>query len=161
MIADYIVSHQSEFWLVFGFLMLSIEVVTGFTTGVFLFAGLGAVTTGLLMTFGVLPETWVAGISSTGISTGIITALLWNQLKKLQGNRPVEKDNSSDLIGHTFVLESDIAMVNPGSTFYSGITWKVEIDNEAGVDNIDAGQRVVVTSVEVGVFKVKMAAALQ
>ena len=75
MIADYIVSHQSEFWLVLGFVMLSIEIVTGFTTGVFLFAGLGALTTGVLMSFGVLDETWVAGISSTGISTGIITAL--------------------------------------------------------------------------------------
>ena len=157
MIADYIVSHQSEFWLVFGFVMLSIEVVTGFTTGVFLFAGLGALTTGLLMSFGVLPETWVAGISSTGISTGIITALLWKPLKNLQGNRPRQKDNSSDLIGHSFVLDSDITMLNPGSTLYSGITWKVEIDNKAGVDNIDAGQRVVVASVEVGVFKVKLA----
>ena len=157
MIADYIVSHQSEFWLVLGFVMLSIEIVTGFSTGVFLFAGLGALTTGVLMSFGVLDETWVAGISSTGISTGIITALLWKPLKKLQGNRPLEKDNSSDLIGHLFVLDSDIATLNPGSTFYSGITWKVEIDHEAGVDNIDAGQRVVVTSVEVGVFKVKLA----
>lgn len=157
MIADYIVSHQSEFWLVFGFVMLSIEVVTGFTTGVFLFGGLGALTTGILMSFGVLPETWVAGISSTGISTGIITALLWKTLKNLQGNRARQKDNSSDLIGHSFVLESDITIANPGSTHYSGITWKVEIDNKAGVDNIDAGQRVVVTSVEVGVFKVKRA----
>lgn len=157
MIADYIVSHQSEFWLVFGFIMLSIEVVTGFTTGVFLFAGLGALTTGALMAFGVLPETWVAGISSTGISTGIITALLWKSLKKLQGNRPVEKDNSSDLIGHTFVLENDVTMSKPGSTHYSGITWKVEIDKQAGVDIIDSGQRVIVTSVEVGVFKVRLA----
>ena len=157
MIADYIVSHQSEFWLVIGFVMLSIEVVTGFTTGVFLFAGLGALTTGVLMSLGVLPETWVAGVSSTGISTGIITALLWRTLKNLQGNRPRQKDNSSDLIGHSFVLEGDIAMDSPGSTHYSGITWKVEIDNDAGVDNIDAGQRVVVTSVEVGEFKVKLA----
>jgi len=157
MIADYIVSHQSEFWLVFGFVMLSIEVVTGFTTGVFLFVGLGALTTGILMSFGVLPETWVAGVSSTGISTGIITALLWRSLKNLQGNRPRQKDNSSDLIGHTFVLESDITIDSPGSTHYSGITWKVEIDNGAGVDNIDAGRRVVVTSVEVGEFKVKLA----
>ena len=31
MITDYIVSHQAEFWLVFGFTMLVIEVVTGFT----------------------------------------------------------------------------------------------------------------------------------
>jgi membrane protein implicated in regulation of membrane protease activity len=156
MITDYIVSHQAEFWLMFGFAMLAIEVVTGFTTGVFLFAGLGALTTGMLMSFSVLPETWVAGVSCTGISSGIITALLWKPLKNLQGNRPVEKDNSSDLIGHEFVIDSDIAVNKPGSINYSGITWKVEIDKDAGINTIQAGQRVSVSSVEVGVFKVKL-----
>ena len=154
MIADYIVSHQAEFWLVFGFSMLVIEVVTGFTTGIFLFAGLGALTTGLLMSFGILPETWIAGVSCTGISSGIITALLWKPLKNLQGDRPKEKDNSSDLVGHEFVVESNITLDNPGSTNYSGITWKVVIDKDAGIDTIEAGQRVSVSSVDVGVFKV-------
>jgi len=156
MITDYIVSHQAEFWLVLGFAMLTIEVVTGFTTGVFLFAGLGALTTGALMSFGVLPETWIAGVSCTGISSGVITSLLWKPLKKLQGDSPTEKDNSSDLIGHEFVVESDIAVNKPGSTHYSGITWKVEIDKDAGINTIQAGQRVSVSSVEVGVFKVKL-----
>ena len=156
MIAEYIVSHQAEFWLLFGFTMLVIEVVTGFTTGVFLFAGFGALTTGALMSFGVLPETWIAGVSCTGISSGIITSLLWKPLKNLQGDRPTEKDNSSDLIGHEFVVESDIAVNKPGSTNYSGISWKVEIDKDAGIDSIEAGQRVSVSSVDVGVFKVKL-----
>ena len=155
MIADYIVGHQAEFWLFFGFAMLAIEVVTGFTTGVFLFAGLGALTTGLLMSFGILPETWIAGVACTGISSGFITALLWKPLKNLQGNRSTEKDNSSDLIGHEFVLDTDITVTQPGTTSYSGISWKVEIDKNAGVDKISAGQRVIVNSVEVGVFKVK------
>ncbi|MCW8928620.1 MAG: NfeD family protein [Gammaproteobacteria bacterium] len=155
MIADYIVSHQAEFWLVFGFTMLVIEVVTGFTTGVFLFGGLGALSTGVLMSFGVLPETWIAGISCTGISSGIITMILWKPLNKLQGDRPIEKDNSSDLIGHEFVVETDIALNKPGVTDYSGIRWKVEIAKDAGVDSIAAGQTVIVSSVEVGLFKVK------
>jgi len=156
MITDYIASHQAEFWLMLGFAMLAIEVVTGFTTGVFLFAGLGALTTGALMSFAVLPETWIAGVSCTGISSGIITSLLWKPLKNLQDDSPIEKDNSSDLIGHEFVVESDIAVNKPGSTHYSGITWKVEIDKDAGIDTIQAGQRVSVSSVEVGVFKVKL-----
>ncbi len=156
MIVDYIVSHQGEFWLIFGFTMLAIEVITGFTTGIFLFGGLGAITTGILMTAGVLPETWVAGIASTGISSGVITSLLWKPLKKLQGDRPSEKDNSSDLVGYEFVLENDITASEPGSTSYSGITWKVLIDKDAGIESIKAGQRVCVSSVEVGVFKVKL-----
>lgn len=156
MLVDYIVSHQSEFWLAFGFALLVIEAVTGFSVGIFLFAGLGALTTGGLMGAGLLPETWLAGISSTGISSGVITALLWKQLKKLQGDHPIEKDNSSDLIGHEFVVESDITRSKPGLTHYSGISWKVEIEKDAGVDIITAGQTVTVSSVEVGVFKVKL-----
>lgn len=156
MIVDYIASHQAEFWLVFGFALLALEVLTGFTVGVFLFAGLGALMTGGLMSLGALPETWIVGISCTGISTGVITALLWKQLKNLQGDRAIEKDNSSDLIGHTFVVETDITKIKPGSTNYSGISWSVVIDKDAGVDTIEAGQSVTVSSVEVGVFKVKL-----
>ena len=156
MIIDYIVSHQAEFWLVTGFALLAAEVLTGFTVGVFLFVGLGALVTGGLMSADILPETWVAGISTTGIATGVVTALLWKQLKKLQGDRPLEKDNSSDLIGHTFVVQSDISMANPGTTQYSGISWKVELDKNADVDVIEAGNSVTVSSVEVGVFRVKL-----
>ena len=156
MIFDYIASHQAEFWLVMGFALLAAEVLTGFTVGVFLFAGIGALVTGGLMSFGVLNETWVAGISCTGISTGLITAVLWKPLKNLQGNRPIEKDNSSDLIGHTFVIETEITMTNPGTTSYSGVSWRVEIDKDAGVDMIEAGKTVTVSSVEVGIFKVKL-----
>jgi len=123
---------------------------------VFLFAGLGALTSGIFMSFGVLPETWIAGVSCAGISTGIITALLWEPLKKLQGDRPAQKDNSSDLVGYEFVVHSDITPLNPETTHYSGISWKVEIDKDAGVDTIEAGQRASASSAEVGVFKMKL-----
>ena len=139
MLTEYITNHQNEFWLLLGFLMLTFEIVMGLSTGIFLFGGLGALVTGLLMSLGVLPETWIAGIACTGISSGIVTVLLWKPLKKLQNDRPASKDNSSDLIGHMFVLESDIALGKPGSTQYSGIAWKVEIDRKSGVESIDAG----------------------
>ena len=156
MIINYIASHQAEFWLVMGFALLAAEVLTGFTVGVFLFAGIGALVTGGLMSFGVVTETWVAGISCTGISTGVITAALWKSLKKLQGDRPIGKDNSSDLIGYTFVTENEITMTKPGVTNYSGVSWRVEIDKDAGIDVIEVGKHVTVSSVEVGVFKVKL-----
>jgi len=156
MVIDYIVEHQTEFWLVFGLVMLAIEVLNGFATAVFLFTGLGALATGLLMSLGILPETWIAGVSSTGISTGVITALLWKPLKKLQGSRLAKKDNSSDLVGYEFVLDSDITAENPGSVNYSGIEWTVKIDETANVNSIKAGQKVAVSSVDVGLFKVKL-----
>ena len=156
MIIEYIVSHQAEFWMVIGFALLAAEVLTGFTVGVFLFAGIGALATGGLMSFGVLVETWVAGIACTGISTGLITAILWKPLKQLQGNRPIEKDNSSDLIGYTFIIENELTTTKPGRTQYSGVSWRVEIDKDAGTDIIEAGKNVTVSSVDVGLFKVKL-----
>ena len=156
MIINYIASHQTEFWMVMGFALLAAEVLTGFTVGVFLFAGIGALITGGLMSFGILEQTWVAGISCTGISTGVITAVLWKPLKNLQGDRPIGKDNSSDLVGHTFVTENEITSTKSGVTNYSGVSWRVEIDKDAGVDVIEAGKHVTVSSVEVGVFKVKL-----
>ncbi|MFW2373808.1 MAG: NfeD family protein [Gammaproteobacteria bacterium] len=155
MIVEYIHNHQAEFWIIFGFTLLVLEVVTGFTTGVFLFGGLGGLITGLLMLVGILPETWTAGVASAGISSGIITALLWKALRKLQGGTGPEKDNSSDLIGYEFVIEQDVGLLNPGSKRYSGIVWRVEIAKDAGVKEINAGQRVAVNSVDVGVFWVK------
>ena len=155
MIVEYIHSHQPEFWIIFGFTLLVLEVVTGLTTGVLLFGGLGGLIAGLLMLLGIVPETWTAGVASAGISSGIIAALLWKPLRNMQGGREPAKDDSSDLIGYEFVTEQNIDMLNPGSKRYSGIEWRVEIAKDAGVNEITAGVRVIVSSVDVGVFRVK------
>ncbi len=155
MIADYINTHHAEFWIIVGFTLLVLEVVTGLTTGILLFGGLGALVTGVLMLLGVLPETWTVGVASTGILSGVIAMLLWKQLRKLQGDREPTKDNSSDLVGYEFIVEQDITTLNPGTTQYSGIQWKVEIDKDAGVESISAGNRVAVVSVDVAKFRVK------
>ena len=157
MIVEYIHNHQSEFWIIFGFTLLVLEVVTGLTTGVLLFGGLGGLIAGLLMLIGIVPETWTAGVATTGISSGIIAALLWKPLRNLQGGREPEKDDSSDLIGYEFIIEQDVDLLKPGSKRYSGIEWRVEIAKDAGAKEISAGERVIVTSVDVGVFRVKLA----
>ncbi len=155
MLIEYIHNHQAEFWIVLGFALLSIEVITGMVTGILLFSSVGALVTGLFMLLGLLPETWTAGISSTAICSGVAMLLLWKPLRNLQNSDIPEKDNSSDLVGYTFVLQENISLMQPGKTRYSGIDWKVEIDTGAGVEQIDAGQRVKVSSVEVGKFLVR------
>lgn len=153
---EYIHSHQAGFWIALGFILLALEVlVFGFTTIVMLFAGLGAVTTGLLMQTGVLPQTWIAGIACFGISTGIYSVLLWKPLNRIQANSTPQQKQSSDLIGLEFVVQQDISLTQPGTTKYSGISWRVEIDKDAGVDSLHSGQRVIVTSLDAGIFRVK------
>jgi len=151
---EYVNAHQSGFWIAIGFALLAAEVlVFGFGTIVFLFAGLGAIITGLAMMFGLLPETWIAGISCFGISTGIVSTALWKPLKKMQASGSPPQKQSSDLIGYEFVLEQDITAIQPGRHRYSGVDWKVELDATAG-DQLGAGQRVAVTSVDAGIFRV-------
>jgi hypothetical protein len=153
---EYIQAHQPGFWIALGFLLLATEVlVFGFTTIIFLFAGIGAVVTGLLMMSGVLAETWISGMASFGICTGIISVLLFKPLRKMQDSPAKVQPQSSDLVGYSFVLQQDITNIQPGTHRYSGINWKVEIDVSAGVDEIKAGQRVEVVSLDAGVFRVK------
>ncbi|MDH5710896.1 MAG: NfeD family protein [Gammaproteobacteria bacterium] len=153
---EYIQTHQSGFWIASGFLLLVIEALLfGFATIILLFAGLGALITGLLMSAGILSETWIAGISCFGISTGVASALLWKPLSKLQNNNVDTKKQSSDLIGYQFVLNDDVSFMSNSNHRYSGVDWRVELDDSAGVDSISAGQRVAVASVDAGVFRVK------
>ena len=155
MIAEYINTHQAEFWIILGFILLSIEVATGMVTGLLLFSGIGSLITGLLMLAGILNETWETGVASTAICAIAATALLWKPLKNLQNSDIPEKDTSSDLVGFEFTLEQDINLTTKGKTRYSGIEWKVEIDSTSGVQEINAGSKVSVTSVDVGKFRVK------
>lgn len=153
---DYIHAHQGGFWIALGFILLALEVlVFSFTTIVMLFAGLGAVTTGVLMQAGALPHTWIAGVACFGISTGVYSFLLWKPFTRIQANSSPQQKQTSDLIGLEFVLEQDITSSRTGTTKYSGITWRVELDKSAGVESLQQGQRVSVTSVDAGVFRVK------
>lgn len=151
---EYINNHISGFWIALGFALMAAEVlVFGFTTIIFLFAGLGALTAGLLMMAGVLPETWIAGTACFGITTGIFGVLLWKPLQKMQNAKP-QKEQSSDFDGLEFVLLADISATSPGKYRYSGIDWKVEIDSGSGADRLNKGERVVVVSTRVGVLQV-------
>ncbi len=157
MMTEYIQSHQAGFWMALGFILLVVEVmVFGFSTIALFFAGLGAVTTGLLMQAEILPHTWIAGIACFGLSTGLYSVLLWKPLLRIQTNSIPQQKQSSDLIGLDFILEQDITTIQTGTTKYSGISWRVEIDQDADVEHINRGQRVVVSSVDAGIFRVKV-----
>ncbi len=156
---EYFDSNQYAFWFTLGFGLLVVEaLVFGFTSGVVMFTGFGALITGGLLWSGVLPASWLYGIACFGISSGVTAALLWKPLLKFQNFDVPEKDNSSDMIGHKFRLEQDISLAQPGSTRYSGVDWRVEIDPDCDCETIAAGTRVAVSSVDAGVFRVRAAA---
>jgi len=153
--------NQPQFWLLCGFALLALEAAAfGFTSGVFLFTGIGALLTGTLLLVGLLPMGWTAGVIAFALLSGISAALLWQPLKRMQSKTPGERNTSSDFVGHTFELTDEITRTKPGSTNYSGIEWQVRIDeHETEVQSIAKGSRVIVTSIDVGCFHVKEAAA--
>ncbi len=153
---EYINNNFPGFWIALGFALLAAEVlVFGFSTIILLFAGIGAIVTGLLMTAGLLAETWTAGLSCFGIATGISSALLWIPMKKLQNGSVSKSGLSSDFIGIDFILNEDVSVTKPGKHPYSGVEWKVEIDKDSEHDSFMKGDRVEVTSVDAGIFRVK------
>ena len=153
---EYFETNQPAFWFTVGFALLAIETLAfGFATGLLLFAGIGGLVTGGLMWAELVPHTWLSGMATFGISSGLSAVLLWKPLLKLQNPGPPAKDNSSDLVGHEFRVEQEITRQAPGKTRYSGIEWRVELADDATTDIIESGQKVAVSSVDVGVMRVK------
>lgn len=152
---EYIDTHQTAFWLTFGLLLLAIEVlVFGLTTMLLLFAGLGALVTGLLIWLGLLEQTWSMGIASFGITSGVISILLWVPLRRLQKGTPPKQSVASDFVGLELILSEDVTPDRPGRYRYSGIDWKL-LPDKTGSD-LHKGDRVKVTSVDVGIFRVSL-----
>ena len=157
MMIEYFNSNPSAFWFTAGFALLALDLLAfGLSSGFVLFFGLGALTTGGLMSAGIIPPTWLAGIASFGLTSSIITGLLWKPLKQLQDNKNKisTKDTSSDFIGYEFRLAETITSTAPGKTRYSGIDWRVEIDDSSSLESIEKGVKVSVISVDAGLFRV-------
>ncbi len=152
----YFEANQHAFWFAVGFVLLAIEIgFLGLASGIVLFAGIGALATGIMLWLGWLPNTWLAGIASFGISAFVSAVVLWKPLLKLQNYKTPAKDNSSDLIGYAFHLQQPITTTSHGSIRYSGVEWRVEIDESCELPSLEAGHKVVVASVDAGVFRVR------
>ncbi|MDH5544410.1 MAG: NfeD family protein [Gammaproteobacteria bacterium] len=153
---EYFNTHLHAFWFTAGFLLLAIELlVLGFSTGFVLFLGLGALLTGGLLWAGILSDTWLASIGSFALSSALISAALWKPLKSMEKTRNNDvHDTSSDFVGLVFNLESDLSSNSTSKTRYSGIEWKVELDEGSLNKQLGAGTRVTVVSVDAGKFRV-------
>lgn len=144
---DLISNHLIESLIIVGLVLLSIEIlVLGFSTFVLFFVGIAALMTGVLMYAEFIPETLMSAVLSVAIITAVDAVLLWKPLKNMQ-TKVDKKVAESDLIGHSFTLETDVGPNQPGSYHYSGINWKL-VSTKA----IGAGTKVKVVRIEVGAF---------
>ncbi len=148
-------ANPANVWFAIGFALLAIEIlIFGFASGVLLFGGIGALITGAVLWFNVIDANWVFSIGIFAIASALATLVLWFPLKKLQSGAELGNDQSSDLIGHQFRVNSEVTHTSPGTHQYSGVKWRVEISNQSSSSRIAAGSLVTVAGVDPGVFHV-------
>ena len=146
----WIFDNTAQILMALGIMMAVVDIVVlGFATFFLTLIGLAVLTTGVLLNFGVMTDSWANILISVAVLSAIYTALLWKPLSRLQQDtKPQEV--KSDIIGHQFHLETDVTASQPGMYLYSGVNWKIEADEE-----LTAGAKVEVTQVKVGVMRVK------
>jgi membrane protein implicated in regulation of membrane protease activity len=147
---DWAFNNLAESLLILGILLLVIEVaVLGFSTFVLFFVGCAAVVTAGLLYVGIIPDSWLSAMFSTGLLTGVSAVLLWKPLKNMQTQVDTTKVKG-DLVGHSFILVEDVAPELTPEYHYSGIDWKLKAN-----EYLVAGTQVEVTQADVGVFHIK------
>ena len=147
---NWINDNLSESLIIVGLALLVTEVVVlGFSTFVLFFVGLAAVLAGVLMAVGVVPDSMLSALSSLGVLTALLAIFLWRPLKSIQG-KVESKKVTSDLVGHSFVLNEAVSMTKNPRYRYSGIDWSLSSEQE-----LSAGTSVEVTAVAVGTFIVQ------
>ena len=147
---NWISNNLCEFLIMAGLALLVIEVVVlGFSTFVLFFVGLAALLAGGLMAIGAIPDSTLSAFYSVGVLTALLAMLLWRPLKSMQGKVEVKKV-TSDLVGHSFILNEAVSMTQNPAYRYSGIDWHLSSEQE-----LPAGTLVEVTGVAVGKFIVQ------
>jgi membrane protein implicated in regulation of membrane protease activity len=147
---DWAINNMAETLLILGILLLVIEVaVLGFSTFVLFFVGVAALLTAALLFLGIIPDTLLAAMLTTGILTAISAVVLWKPLKNMQSKVDTTKAEG-DLVGHSFVLVEDVGPQVSPDYHYSGIEWKL-----IATKTLPAGTKVEVVEAEVGKFHIE------
>lgn len=147
---DWAFNNLAESLLILGILLLVIEVaVLGFSTFVLFFVGCAALVSAALLYIGIVPDTLLAAMLSTGIFTALLAVLLWKPLKNMQTQVDTTKAKG-DLVGHSFTLVEDVAPELTPIYRYSGIDWRL-----IATEHLVSGTKVQVVEADVGIFHIK------
>lgn len=134
-------------------IILILELTVIGLSGPLLFFSLGCFITGALVTAEAV-ITLQTIILSIGVASLVSAFLLWEPLKKMQGNKTV-RDTSSDLIGQTVIVTQKVTMLQ-GKVRFSGIDWNAKLEVGQTDEGLAIeGSSVIVSGVEGNVLKVK------
>ncbi|UTW01057.1 NfeD family protein [Marinomonas rhizomae] len=147
---DIIANNLAQSLFIVGLILLVVEVtVLGFATFVLFFVGLAAMATGALVYVGILPNSLLSALLSTGVMTILAALVLWKPLKRMQSKVSTKKAKS-EFTDHQFYLQEPVSPTQSPKYQYSGIEWSLVSD-----EFIEAGTKVEVTEAEVGKLHIK------
>lgn len=134
-----------------GLLLAAVDIVVlGFSTFFLTIVGLACISSGVLILLGIIPDSILSLSLAIGLLSAAFVLLLYRPLKALQQQKSAPPQQvQSDLIGMRFVLEQRLSPTTPIKYHYSGIEWRLMSEQD-----LDAGTRVKVTRVEVGIMYV-------
>ncbi len=135
-------------WLAAGALFLALEAFGASGVG-FLFAGLGAIVTAILVNYDIVDtDDTLAQFAWFFATTVVWTIILWKPMKKLR----IGKDSGekySNIIGSSgIVTDGALEKGKGGKVKWSGTIMQAEIAEGAGVDRIEEGEIVVISDVK-------------
>lgn len=143
--------HVAIVWMLAGVGLIALEAMSVPGIG-FLFAGLGAITAGALITFGVIDGT----PESTNLlkqtlvfllATSMWAAVLWKPMKRFVSRKSI--DGYNDMVGQTATIcNADLHKGKVGKVKWSGTIMRAILDDEAPVDHISINQEVVIKRVD-------------
>jgi len=152
-IIDYMLANHDKILYVVAAISLLVELTLIGLSGPLLFFAIGCLLTGFLVSLNLISG-WEIETLFVGIFSLMTTVLLWQPLKRFQGNSKIE-DQSSDLIGQKVVTATAVTDV-AGAVRYSGIDWTARLDDNAAVSSIPADTKVLITGVDGNIILVNV-----
>lgn len=137
--------HAPYYWLALGALFLLFETLGASGIG-FLFAGLGAITAGILAHIGMAETLW-GQLAWFCAATAGWAAILWVPMRKYKLAVPDAPYN--DMIGdEAVVTETGLRRGMAGQVRWSGTLMEARLDPASPLDDLPPGTAVVVTGVK-------------
>lgn len=141
-------------WLIAGVAFMLMEAF-GLPGVGFMFAGLGAIMTGVGLQFGLIAEdATTAQWTVFFIATAFWAWLLWKPLQRFHLNRQARQ--YQNMVGDTaYAGSSGLKKGAAGEATWSGTIMKAELAADAGVESIPGGAAVVIVDVKGATLVVK------
>lgn len=149
---NFFIQNLALMWLIAGVGLTTLEAMIFPGIG-FLFAGLGAITVGGMIAFGIIAvDNFSAQIIYFIISTSIWAGALWKHLIKKRET----KNNYISIIGQTAIVTGNsMSKGKTGQVKWSGTIMNARIDDSCQSDIIELGTEVIIVNVQGNTLYIK------